>query len=194
MDWPCLPPPALAVKCWTAGIYQQPNKLLKRARVKVTLWVCQINNSMLSWWSMIPQAHNSRSQQRKTQPTLKVEQTVTVVHIPLLSQHGSKLLKNSNCNKLHASCGWKHQWWKTCSLHFPNTLIICLTFLLFMSYVAPGAKIGVRKWIKHPNIKNAHCLFGPHARQHTLSILPLQSIINLVFFCKYSFYLEQNSI
>jgi len=37
MDCPCLPPPALAVKCWTAGIYQQLNKLLKGARVKETL-------------------------------------------------------------------------------------------------------------------------------------------------------------
>jgi len=33
---------------------------------------------------MTPQAHNSRSQQRKTQSTSKPEQTVTVVNIPFL--------------------------------------------------------------------------------------------------------------
>jgi len=52
-----------------------------------------------------PTSTSQQTSAKKTQPTSKPEQTATVVYIPLLSQHGSKLSKNGSGQHPHSKTG-----------------------------------------------------------------------------------------
>ena len=96
------------------------------------------------------------SQQKKNTTDIEPRINRTVIHIPLLNQHRGKFPKDGSCSRSHDSSGCKNYWGKTSSLHLPNPSIMCSTFLLFMNLVVPwqwGVSIGVRKRIKHLNVK-----------------------------------------
>jgi len=84
MACPCLPPQHWLLSAGQSG-YTSNNTQGRQSQGDPLSTPDQ--NLMSSWWLMTSQAHNSWSQQRKTQPTLK-------------PQHGSKFPKNSSYSLL----------------------------------------------------------------------------------------------